>query len=46
MFIITDKETLKSRDNGGEVVGIMKDKEVKSEETESSHILGGVIKYT
>ncbi len=27
-------------------VGVMKDKEVKMEETEVSHTLGGVIKYT
>ena len=45
MFIITDK----ARAKGGrkaEGVGVMKDKELKLEETESSLTLGGSIKYT
>jgi hypothetical protein len=45
LFLITDKV----KGKGGrktEGVGIMKDKELKLEETEYSHTLGGGIEYT
>ena len=44
LFLRTDKARAKGRKAEG--VGVLKNKELKLEETEASYTLGGAIKYT